>query len=240
VVSVIGQDFMGTEVLWQLTGFGVQTQYIRTDWERTERTVILVAPGGERQLLCDFRDSATYRYPEDVLREALQSAGSWVYTSTHNWVRYAARVAQEMGKYVATDVHDVIDIDDYHRDFYQAADLIFVSMARLRPALADFARHLHEGFGVTTVVGMDGARGAWLVDAATGATTHFPAAQVEHVVDTVGAGDALAAGFCAALSCGIDLEACMRVAMRVAAHKIQFRGTLAFPTPEAVGLAARA
>ena len=40
----------------------------------------------------------------------------------------------------------------------------------------------------------------------------------------------------AALSAGLDLEACMRVSLRVAAHKIRYRGTLAFPKPEAVGL----
>ena len=236
VVSAVGEDFLGTEVLWQLTGYGIKTNYIRADWQRTARTVILLAPDGERQLLCDFRESSTYRYPEAVLEEALAGAGRWVYTSTHDWVRYAALTAQRLGKFVCIDVHDVTDIDDYHRDFYQAADLIFVSLARLRPLLPDFARHLHDGFGVQTVVGMDGARGAWLVDAASGEARHFPAERVDHVVDTVGAGDALAAGFCAALSAGLDLETCLRVGQRVAAHKIQYRGTLAYPLPEEVGL----
>ncbi len=239
VVSAVGEDFLGTEVLWQLTAYGIKTNYIRADWQRTARTVILLAPDGERQLLCDFRESSTYRYPEAALEEALTSAGRWVYTSTHDWVRYAALAAQRLGKFVCIDVHDVTGIDDYHRDFYQAADLIFVSLARLRPLLPDFARHLHDGFGVQTVVGMDGARGAWLVDAASGEARHFPAERVDHVVDTVGAGDALAAGFCAALSAGLDLETCLRVGQRVAAHKIQYRGTLAYPLPEEVGLKPR-
>lgn len=236
VVSVVGQDFMGTEVLWRLTEYGILTSYIRTDWERSPRTVILVAPSGERQLLCDFGEASTYRYPETALREALASAGKWVYTSTHDWVRYSARVAHEMGKYVVIDVHDVLDVDDYHRDFYQAADLIFVSLARLRPSLAEYARHLADGFGVKTVVGMDGARGAWLADASTGRVQHFPGERIPHVVDTVGAGDALAAGFCAALSSGYSLEECLQIGQRVAAHKIQHRGTLAFPQPADVGL----
>jgi len=236
VVSVVGQDFMGTELLWRLTGYGIVTEYIRADWERSPRTVILVAPNGERQLLCDFGQSSTYRYPEEPLREALERAGPWVYTSTHDWVRYAAHTAHTMGKFVVTDVHDVVDVDDYHRDFYLAANLIFVSLARLRPSLVDFARHLHEGFGVETVIGMDGARGAVLVDAASGEARHFPAERVPHVVDTVGAGDALAAGVCAALSSGLDLAAALQVGQKVAAHKIQYRGTLAFPPPEAVGL----
>ncbi len=236
VVSVVGQDFMGTEVLWRLTGYGIDTAYIRTDWPRTARTVILVAPGGERQLLCDFRDSSVYRYPEEALTGALENGGPWVYASTHDWVRYAALTAHHMGKFVAIDVHDVVEVDDYHRDFYLAADLIFVSLARLQPALPDFARHLHEGFGVQTVVGMDGARGAWLVDGATGEARHFPAERVSHVVDTVGAGDALAAGFCAALSSGMPLADCLHVGQRVAAAKIQHRGTLSFPLPEEVSL----
>lgn len=236
VVSVVGEDFLGTEVLWRLTGYGIKTHYIRTDWERTARTVILVAPGGERQLLCDFGEASSYRYPEAVLREALANAGEWVYTSTHDWARYAANTAREIGKFVATDVHDVVDVDDYHRDFYQAADLIFVSLARLRPSLPDFARHLHEGFGVKTVVGMDGARGSWLVDAASGAAQHFPAERVTHVVDTVGAGDAFAAGFCAGLSCGQSLESCVHFGQKVAAYKIRHRGTLAIPGAADIGL----
>ncbi len=73
-------------------------------------------------------------------------------------------------------------------------------------------------------------------DPASGEITHFPPVPVDHVVDTVGAGDALVAGFCAALSSGMDLRACMEVGLRVAAHKIQFRGTLVFPPPESVGL----
>ena len=240
VVTVVGQDFLGTEVLWQLTGYGVKTDYVRSDWQYTARTVILVSPEGERQLLCDFSDSSDYRYPEDKLCEALENADRWVYTSTHDWVRYAARTAHEMGKFVVTDVHDVLDVDDYHRDFYQSADLIFVSLARLRPRLRDYAQHLYEGFGVKTVVGMDGARGAWLADPASGEVMHFPPVHVDHVVDTVGAGDALVAGFCAALSSGMDLRACMDVGLRVAAHKIQFRGTLVFPPPESVGLPGQA
>jgi len=239
VVSVVGQDFLGTEVLWRLTEYGIQTQHIRTDWERSPRTVILVAPSGERQLLCDFGSASTYRYPEANLIEALERAGQWVYTSTHDWVRYAAHTAHNMGKFVATDVHDVVDVDDYHRDFYLAANLIFVSMARLRPSIADYAHHLFDGFGVEMVVGMDGARGAWLVDAASGDAQHFPVEQVPHVVDTVGAGDALAAGFCAGLSAGLDRAACLAVGQKVAAYKIQHRGTLAFPPPETVGLPPR-
>ncbi len=236
VVSVVGQDFLGTEVLWRLTEYGIITRHIRTDWERSPRTVILVAPNGERQLLCDFGEASHYRYPDEALREALESAGRWVYTSTHDWVRYAAITAHEMGKFVVVDVHDVIDVDDYHRDFYVCANLILVSMARLRPSITEFAHHLQDGFGVETVIGMDGARGAWLVESGREAQ-HFPAVQVRHVVDTVGAGDALAAGVCAGLSAGLDYAECLRIGLRVAAHKIQYRGTLAFPDPEVVGLA---
>lgn len=239
IISVVGQDFLGTEVLWRLTEYGIHTDHIRTDWEQSPRTVILVSPEGDRQLLCDFGKASSYRYPDDHLRTALAEADKWVYTSTHDWVRYAALTAHNMGKFVATDVHDVIDVDDYHRDFYLAADLIFVSMARLRPSLKDYARHLHEGFGVTTVVAMDGARGAWLVpDAADPQAQHFPAERIAGVVDTVGAGDALAAGFCAAMSAGFSLDEGLRIGQRVAGHKIQRRGTLAFPKPEAIGLPA--
>lgn len=236
VVSVVGQDFMGTEVLWRLTEYGVITRYIRTDWEHTARTVILVAPNGERQLLCDFGQASSYRYPEEMLQTALENAGQWVYTSTHDWARYAAHTASSQGKYVVTDVHDVVDVDDYHRDFYLAANLIFVSMARLRPSITEFANHLHDGFGVETVIGMDGARGAWLVHPANGVAQHFPTQRVTNVVDTVGAGDALAAGVCAGLSSGLDHVTSLQVGLKVAAHKIQYRGTLAFPAPETVGL----
>ncbi|GAB4570964.1 MAG: hypothetical protein Kow0077_06450 [Anaerolineae bacterium] len=236
LVSVVGKDFLGTEVLWRLTGYDVITRYVRTDWEHSPRTVVLVAPNGERQLLCDFGNASSYRYPDEVLHEALTNSGRWVYTSTQDWVRYAARTAHEMGKYIVTDVHDVVDIDDYHRDFYQAADLILVSMARLRTSIAEFARSLYDGFGVQAVIGMDGARGAWLVTPVTGEARHFPAEPVRHVVDTVGAGDALAAGLCAGLSSGLGLAESLRVGLRVAAYQIQQRGTLAFPAPQAVGL----
>lgn len=238
VVSVVGQDFLGTEVLWRLSEYGIQTRYIRTDWERSPRTVILVGPSGERQLLCDFGVASSYRYPEEMLRTALEGAGQWVYTSTHDWVRYAARTAHDLGKYVATDVHDVVDVDDYHRDFYLTANLIFVSMARLQPTITEFANHLHEGFGVETVIGMDGARGAWLVHPADGEAQHFPAERVSFVVDTVGAGDALAAGVCAGLSAGLDHATSLKIGLKVASHKIQHRGTLAFPAPDAIGLPA--
>ncbi|MBN2469605.1 MAG: carbohydrate kinase family protein [Anaerolineae bacterium] len=236
VVSVVGEDFMGTEVLWRLTEYGVITRYIRTDWDRSPRTVILVAPNGERQLLCDFGQASNYRYPEEMLRTALEGAGRWVYTSTHDWVRYAAYTAQKLGKYVVTDVHDVVDVDDYHRDFYLSANLILVSMARLRPTIAEFAKHLHDGFGVEAVIGMDGARGAWLVQPADGTARHFPSERIPYVVDTVGAGDALAAGVCAGLSSGLNLAESLTVGLKVAAYKIQYRGTLAFPDPQSVGL----
>lgn len=111
----------------------------------------------------------------------------------------AARAA---GVPVWCDVHDDDGVGDYPRDFVAAADVLLVSAARLpdpRAYLSDAVAR-----GCRLAVCTDGGNGALALDA--DGWIEVPAAPVDDVVDTNGAGDAFLAGLLSGTLDGLPVE----------------------------------
>src|SRR6185437_11842975 len=83
------------------------------------------------------------------------------------------------------------------------------------------AARLAELSGRPAVVTL-GAAGCLVADG--GAVTRIPAAPVEVVVDTVGAGDAFAGGLAAALAAGAALDEAVGAALQAAASSLGYAG----------------
>lgn len=124
----------------------------------------------------------------------------------------------ELGKPIWVDIHDYDGINPYHRDFIEAADYLFMSSA----VLPDWRSFLEDRIaaGTTAAVCTHGSAGASGMTAADG-WIDVPAASVDHVVDTNGAGDAFFAGFASTWVTGEGLSASMMSGAEAAAAAVQ-------------------
>lgn len=159
----------------------------------TKRAVNLVGPDGRRLSLYDAsRVRFEERFPDDVLR-ALAARSRHVHVSLTQPCAAALPLLRETGVPLSTDLHDWDGHNPYHAPFAHAADVVFLSAARLTDPEATMRRIAEEGRAGTVVV-TAGAAGAHLLS--DGTLTHVPAATPPApVIDSNGAGDAFAAAY---------------------------------------------
>lgn len=159
----------------------------------TKRAVNLVGPDGRRLSLYDTsRSHADDRLPEATVR-ALAESSRHVHVSITHPCAHALPVLRETGVPLSTDLHDWDGENPYHEPFALAADIVFLSAARLTDPERTLRRIAERG-RAQVVVATAGARGAHLL--ADGELTHVPpVAPPAPVVDSNGAGDAFAAAF---------------------------------------------
>jgi sugar/nucleoside kinase (ribokinase family) len=117
------------------------------------------------------------------------------------------------------DVHDDDGTGDYPRDFVAAADVLLVSAARLTDRRAYLADAVARGCRLAVCT--DGAHGALALDA--DGWIEVPAAPVDGVVDTNGAGDAFLAGLLSGTLDGLPVEAALARASAAGATAVTTR-----------------
>jgi sugar/nucleoside kinase (ribokinase family) len=192
-VGALGEDAAGGMVRAALAGDGVDLRGIFTDPAGTARSVNLVFWDGRRRFFYDGKGHMALRPDLEVCRSLLAGA-RLVHVNIPNWARRVLPIARGLGVPVACDVQDVVDpADPYRRDFVLGADYLFISAAN-HPDPAPLLRaYWRLNPGLTMVVGM-GSRGCALGTA--GEVRFVPPPPLDlPVVDTNGAGDALAVGF---------------------------------------------
>jgi ribokinase len=198
-----GDDAAGALALRELTGHGVE---VAGPVEGRSGVVVSIAAAGDRTMASDRGVSPTLR-PEDLDPawfdcDSLHLSG---YSLLREPIAFAAlrgaELAREHGARVSVDLSSWTLFDDRFRDRLRelAPDLVFAN-ERERDELGELD---------TTWVVKRGAQGV-LVDGET-----YPAVPTE-VVDTTGAGDALAAGYLVG-SVQLGLEAAARCCAKLGA-----------------------
>jgi hypothetical protein len=190
----------------------------------TSRTVVLIDPQGNSQCINEPKQVHDYRYPETELPQ-LFARSSLAYFSTQSWCRYLAAYARSIGKTVAVDVQAIVDVDDYHRDFLVAADIVLLSTERLSMHSHELIKKLWSDFDVSVVVATHGEHGATLVVRSAQTIVYQPAFQLGPVIDKTGAGDAFCAGFLAAVAAQQPFHTALTWAQLTAATKIMHNGS---------------
>jgi ribokinase len=161
----------------------------------TPQAVVLHDPDGRRSVNTDLKDLPEAAYPEDVFAAALDGAAFAAVTNI-GFARPLLRVAAACGVPVAADVQAVDALDDaYNRDWMAAARVLFCSHERLPYPPEQWVRAVWGRYGCELVVVGCGAAGAVLGVREDGMVRAVPAVAPRGVVNTVGAGDALAAAF---------------------------------------------
>lgn len=191
-VGSVGLDPMGDLIRRELAGDGIET-LLFDDPLGTHRSVNLMYADGRRKNFYDGKGQMDVQPDVDACRRLLGRT-RLVHVHLESWCRHLLPVARELGVVVSCDLQDVVALDDpYRRDFIDGADILFLSCVNF-PEPRAALEHLRGGRPGRIVVGGRGADGCVVADAA--GVRFFPAiALPDPVVDTNGAGDALAVGF---------------------------------------------
>jgi len=185
------------------------------DPKGTERHTNLLDEEGRR--ISIYTQSATFAPSIDLSRIQLAlEACDILALNIINYTRQLIPLAKSFGKPIWCDIHDYDGISAYHRDFVQAADVLFLSSDQM-PDYRSFMSEQAEK-GQRIVVCTHGKRGATaLVD---GVWYQQSALKVE-AVDSNGAGDNFFAGYLYGYLQGYDPQKCLQMATITAATCVQ-------------------
>ena len=222
LTSLTGSDFSAAYILDTLRDLDIDTQYIQSGLQQTPSSVVLYDPEGKRQIYCDLKDIQETPYD---FSPCLLDGMDLVAACNINFNRPLLHLAKQAGKPIATDVHVLSDIhDDYNREFMELADILFLSDENIGEHYRDFLWQLAHTYGCSIMVLGRGAKGAAMYLRETDQILEMPAMPAGHVVNTVGAGDALFSAFLHYHAKGLAPADALYLAQAFAAHKITVSG----------------
>lgn len=192
-IGTIGQDHAGRYLLDVLQKDGIDTSGVWIDPAGTSRSVNIMYRNGKRKNFYDGKSHMILQANIDKCEKILAGA-RLVHFNIPNWARTLLPVARKAGARIAVDIQDITDVHDpYRQDFIKFAQILFFSAVNYpdpQPVMAEFSKINPD---VIMVCGM-GEKGCALGFRKN--VEYYPAFQMpEPVVDTNGAGDALAVGF---------------------------------------------
>lgn len=236
-IGKVKHDEVGAHFTHDIRSLGVSfTTAVAHDGPATARSFILVTPDGQRTMNT-YLGACQNLTETDVDAEKVAASGV-VYLEGYLWdpphakeaFRKAAMLAHAAGRKVALTLSDSFCVDRYRDEFLGlvrtgAVDILFanehelkslyqtgdfdsaVSACRTDAPLAFVTRSEKGSMAITR-----------------GETVEAPAAPIETLVDTTGAGDLFAAGALHGLATGRDLRDCLRLGGLAAAEVIQHIG----------------
>lgn len=206
------------------------------DGPATARCLVLVTPDGQRTMNT-FLGACQNLTVDDVDAKAV-AASKVLYLEGYLWdpldakkaFVQAARIAHDAGRQVALTLSDVFCVDRYQQEFLGlirdgVVDILFANESELHALYqtADFKSAvdaLRQDKILAAVTRSE--KGAVVVRGDE--TIEVPAAPIETLVDTTGAGDLFAAGFLTGYTRGEPLERCARLGALAASEIIQHYG----------------
>ncbi len=236
-IGQVAKDQLGEIFAHDIRALGVEYRTPPRESEvPTGRCLILVTSDGQRTM--NTFAGASHLLSEEALDERQIRSAAILYLEAYLWVPdgpraamgHAIRVAHEAGRKVAFTLSDIACIAKRRDSFLEliearAIDMLFANEAELK-ALAgepDFdaaVAAFQEKIPLLVVTCSE--RGAIAVE--KGQRVSVPAAPVEKVVDTTGAGDLFAAGFLVGQARGRSLEQSLRIGALAAAEVISHFG----------------
>jgi sugar/nucleoside kinase (ribokinase family) len=192
-IGHIGDDFGGRLIRETFARDGIDTSALFTDPAGTARSINFMYPDGRRKNFYDGKSHMTLQPPLPACRAVLAQT-RLAHFNIPNWARQLLPLAKELGVTIACDLQDVVQADDsYRRDFVAYADILFfsaVNHADPGPLMRAF-KQSHPARVVICGLGAEGCA----VASPAGLRFFGPVDMAAPVIDTNGAGDALAVGF---------------------------------------------
>ena len=207
--GAVGNDMYAEWIREVLNRHGVE--FIEQITERgTERHVNFMDSAGDR--LSVFVNPGPFELVVDtsVVATALNEA-DLVSVVIKNYCRSFLPMVTDADADVWVDIHDYDGVEEYHREFIDAADCLTMSTLHLEDWRGFLEDRIEAGAKVCFAThGADGASGI----TATHGWIDVPAVPVDAVVDTNGAGDGFYAGFASTWVRTGDLRAALEAGVR--------------------------
>ena len=192
-IGYVGDDYQGRFIRQEFARDGIDTTALLVDAAGTSRSINFMYRDGRRKNFYDGKGHMVLQ-PELGLCRSVLAGSRLAHFSLPNWARHLMPVARELGLTIACDIQDVVAVDDaYRRDFVEQADILFFSAVNQDDPAPLMEAFLALSPAQIVISGM-GARGCAL--GTRQRVEYFPPVEMDApVVDTNGAGDALAVGF---------------------------------------------
>lgn len=219
-LALIGNDAAGLLVRQALATDSIDASAVLDGLTHTPQSVILYDRDGKRMLYTDLKNIQELAYPSERFAELLTGCDLAVLCNI-NFARPFLAHTRARGVPIATDVHAIANLEDaYNSDYMAYADLLFQSHELLPCSPSEWLDRLKARYNPRlAVIGM-GGKGALLGGYAMGEPYHCPAVVTRPIKSTVGAGDALCAGFIDGWLRGYAPEAALQRATLFASYKI--------------------
>jgi sugar/nucleoside kinase (ribokinase family) len=182
------------------------------DPQGTERHLNILNANGER-ISIFINPSFDEPNLDHFKMESLIEASDYAVINISNYCRHLLPICQKLGKEIWTDLHDYDGKNEYHQDFIEAADYIFLSSDNL-PNYKEFMESMIVK-GKQLVVCTHAKNGASALTV-TGKWFDVPIVNAYQLVNANGAGDSFFSGFLYAFDQGYDTLKCLQYASIVA------------------------
>lgn len=224
LVSMIGNDFEGEQIVKKLEESKIGSQAITRELNKTPTSLVLFDEEGKRKIYCDLKDIQEKQIHENQVTELVEES-DMIVACNINFNRSLLKLAKEKKKIIASDVHVLSDsLDEYNKEFMEYADILFLSDEQIPCKPEDFLTEIKNTYACKIVVIGQGSKGALLYDRLQDKIYKLPVVTVGKVVNTVGAGDALFASFLNYYGKGLDAISALTRAQIFASKKIGSNG----------------
>jgi sugar/nucleoside kinase (ribokinase family) len=228
--GLAGMDALANAAIAQLEQAGVETRVVRRG--RSCSVLILVHEDGERTMITDPGDSLALGRSDirpDLIHDArVAHFEGWPLFNDKAWMAWVslARLAKDAGARVTLDACSATRIAEVGRTTFLAR------VSELAPEFLLCSASEAEVLELSTTVpaGVDcvvihrGEKPTRIIDRRS--TRRVPVSKVTTIVDTAGAGDSFAAGFCSALVDGASVDAAVDAGHRLASIAVSQNGCL--------------
>ena len=222
--SLVAEDDNGFLARKALTDAGISDDLVLNRLDATAQSIILYAPDGRRQIHVDLKNIQNQEYPLNLIDQPIQNCDLAVICNI-NFARPILQLARELGKWIATDVHTLSDLDDdYNRDYMANAQILFLSDESLPDSPEHVAQDLMRRYDNEIVVIGLGRKGALMAVRKDNYMGRFDPIFTRPLVNTIGAGDALFSSFLDGFMRTKDPYQALRRAMVFASYKIGEKG----------------
>ena len=225
-ISLLGDDLFGKLIMSELESKNIPTKNIYKILSATPQSVILFDSLGKREIYCDLKDYQEVSLDFSPIKKELEKADILIACNS-NFNRPLLKLASQMNKKIATDVHVFSNLnDEYNKDFLENANILFMSDEALKDRnIKDFVLEIHSRFNNEIIVVGCGNKGALLFEADNNEFTEIPAVYTRPIVATSGAGDTLFSSFIHFFAKGNNPKESLKLASIAASYKIGEAGS---------------